>query len=355
MLLAGTGLTVQVRGTRHTPYEVMVLSRSRIASAEIAQRRKEAEHAAAEARRAERARQKIRAEESTRQYFADRAADARHRTRRLEARVEELRTILERGRRRAPRIDLGGLREQFQQPAPDLSSVGWRPTPPDWSRYEPPPPSVLDRVAGAAARHRRQLEAARAAYGRAVADHERAEAERQRRFADARQRYAAQLAQERLRVDEHNRAVDAFAAALRRREPDAVGGYLRMVLDAVPLPRDFPRAVAVDGSVVRFRLPGPEVVPAARAVRYDEATDELREIPRPAAEIATLHRLVVAQVVLLCLRDVFAADPGLDLVTFQGQGVDVRVGRGVFEGLLARGSAPEIVLDELRTSLRRAS
>lgn len=329
------------------------MSRSRIASVEIAVRKKEAEHAAAEARRAERARQKIRAEESTRQYFAERAADARHRTDRIEARVQELRTILERGLRRSPRIDLGGLREQFRQPAPDLSSVGWRPAPPEWSRYEPPPPSVLGRLGRAG--HQRQVEAARAAYEQAVADHERAEAERQRRFADARQRYAAQLAQERLRVDEHNRAVDAFAAALRRREPDAVGRYQRMVLSAVPLPRDFPRAVDADGSVVRFRSPGPEVVPAACAVRFDEATDELREIPRPAGEIAALHRLVVAQVVLLCLRDLFAADPELAAVTFDGAGAGVRTRRAAVEGVLARGLPPEEALDELRTPLRRAS
>ena len=335
------------------------MSRSRIASVEIAVRRKEQEQAAAEARAADRARRKIRDEEATRQYFADRAADARRRTRQVGARVDELRTILDRGLRRTPRIDLAGLREQFHQPAPDLGSVGWRAARPEWSRFEPP--SVLGRVVGTA-RHQRRLAAARESHAAAVADWEKAEAERERRFADARRRYASRLATERLRVDEHNRSVDAFAAAWRRREPDAVGRYLAMVLDAVPLPRTFPRAVSVDGTAVRVELPGPEVVPAVREFRYDAATDEQPEVPRPGAEVAALHRSVVAQVVLLCLRDLFAADPGLDAVTFHGHvaaealvSVDVR--RGVFLPLLGRGLPAEAALAELGAdpSLRRAS
>lgn len=336
------------------------MSRSRIASAEIAERRKEQEQAAAEARRIERARRKIRDEDATRKYFADRAADARHRSRQAEARIDELRTILDRGLRRTPRIDLAGLREQFHQPAPDLGSVGWRATPPDWSRFEPAP-SVLGRVVGAA-RYQRQLADARASYAAAVADYEKAEAERQRRFADARQRYASRLAEERLRVDEHNRSVDAFVAAWRRREPDAVGRYLAMVLDSVPLPRGLPRAVSVAETVVRFSLPGPDVMPAVREFRYDPGTDERAEIPRSAEEIAALHRLVVAQIVLLCLRDLFAADPGLDSVTFHGYAaggsvVSVTPQRAAFSQLLARGLPPEVALAELAadTSLRRAS
>jgi restriction system protein len=284
----------------------MAMPRSRIASVEIVERRKEWAQAAAEARRIERVRRKIRAEEATRQYFAERAADAQRRTRQIEARVDELRTILDRGLRRVPRIDLAGLREQPCQPAPDLGSVGWRAVAPDWSRYEPEPPSVLGRVVGVA-RYERQLAIARASFEQAVAEYEKAEAERQRRFAAARQRYAAQLAEERLRVDEHNRSVDAFAAAWQRREPDAVSRYLAMVLDAVPLPDTFPQVVTADGEAVRFQLPGPDVVPAVCEIRYDPTTDEQPEIRRPAGEVAALYRLVVAQVVLLCLRDLFAA------------------------------------------------
>ncbi|HEV7655971.1 MAG TPA: hypothetical protein VGP36_14745 [Mycobacteriales bacterium] len=337
------------------------MSRSRIASVEHAEWRQEHERAAAEARRAERASRKARLERATQQYLAERAAEAERRTRRVDAQVTELRTVLEHGLRHNPRIDLAALREQFAQPAPDLSSVGWRPFPPDWSRYEPSTPSVLGRVVSGA-RHQQQLAAARTRYEKALVDYERAEHDRQRRFADARARYAAQVAEERLRVDEHNRSVDAFASALRRREPDAVDRHLAMVLDAVPLPEDFPHRVEVGGSVARFELPDPSVVPSVRGFRYDQATDELVEIWRPAEEVAELYRLVLAQVALLCLRDVFAADPGLESVTFHGavrgeRLVAVRTRREPLERALARDLRPVEALSTLdsEAELRWAS
>jgi len=164
-----------------------------------------------------------------------------------------------------------------------------------------------------------------------MTEYERAEAGRQLRIEEARRRYATRVAEERRRVEEHNRRVDAFVAALRRREHGAVARFLGMVLDAEPLPASFPRSTQVSWPpgaswpVVRFALPGPEVVPAAAAVRYHRPTDEPRELPRPADEVAALHRSVLAQVVLLCLRDLFVADARLDAVTFVGQvgGVEV--------------------------------
>jgi restriction system protein len=335
----------------------MAMARSRTASAEYEQRRKELEADAAEARRAERAARKQRAEQAAQQYFADRAAEAGRRSRALGGRVAELRSLLERGLRRNPRIDLAGLRAEFSQPAPDLGAVGWRAIPPEWSRYEPPPPSVVGRLAGGA-RYRQQLAAARAAYEAAKADHERAEAERQLRFDEARRRYVTELAEERRRVEEHNRQVDGFVGALRRREPAAVARYLEMVLDAVPLPASFPRAVEVSWPAgrsypaVRFELPGAEVVPAVREVRYHPPTDELRELPRPADEVAALHRSVLAQVALLCLRDLFVADPGLEAVTFAGHvrgatvvRVDTR--RPAVEALAGMDLPPDAALSAL--------
>ena len=306
------------------------MARPRFASVEYSERRRQLDAVAAEARRAERATRKHRAERAAQQYFADRAAEADGRSRALAERVAELRSILERGLRRNPRIDLAGMRAEFTPPAPDLAAVGWRAIPPDWSRYEPQRPSVVGRLAGNA-RYRRQLAEAQAAYEEAKAGYERAEAERQQRFEEARRRYVTQLAEERRRVEDHNGRVDAFAAALGRREPAAVSRYLGMVLDAEPLPASFPHSAEVSWPagaswpVVRFELPGPDVVPAAAAVRYHRPTDELRERARPADEVAALHRSVLAQLVLLCLRDVFVADPGLDAVTFVGhaRGVDV--------------------------------
>jgi restriction system protein len=348
----------------------MAMARPRSASVEYAERRKQLEAAAADARRADRVTRRRRAERAAQQYFADRAAEAEERSRALADRVAELRSILAGGLRRNPRIDLTRMRAEFTQPAPDLGAVGWRAIPPDWSRYEPPPPSVADRLAGNA-RYRRRLADARAAYEAAMGEYERAEAERQLRFEQARHRYVAQLAEERRRVEEHNRRVDAFAAGLRRREPAAVARFLGLVLDAEPLPAAFPRSAEVSWPsgaswpVVEFGLPGPEVVPAAAAVRYHRPTDELRELARPPDEVAALHRSVLAQVVLLCLHDLFVADPGLDAVTFVGhvRGVEViRVDtrRPAVEALAGLDLPPDAALATLsildpRAELRWAS
>jgi hypothetical protein len=94
------------------------------------------------------------------------------------------------------------------------------------------------------------------------------------------------------------------------------------------------------------------VVPAVRAVRYDRPTDELRELPRPADEAAALYRSVVAQVVLLCLRDLVVADPALAAVTFVGQVrgaevVRVSTHRDAVQQLAGRDLLPEIALATL--------
>jgi hypothetical protein len=77
--------------------------------------------------------------------------------------------------------------------------------------------------------------------------------------------------------------------------------------------------------------------------------DELWELPRPAGEVDELYREVVAQLALLCLRDLFAADPGLDVISFHGlvhgtELVGVTTGRGPVERMLARElPAPEVL------------
>jgi restriction system protein len=317
------------------------MASSRTASVEFELRRREQEQAAAEARREQRVLRKAAAERATAQYHADRAADARRRTRELDERVAELRGVLARGLRRTAGLDLDGLRRQVVLPPLDLSHVGWAAAPPDWGRYEPAPPTGIGRLVGRG-RYERSVAAARAAYEEAVDAHARAEADRQRRFAEARARHRGQVAAARQRVSEHNRTVDGFAAALRARDPEAICHHLELVLDMVPLPRRFPRGLAVgwdgDRPAVRFALPGPEVVPGALAIRYNRDDDELHVLPRPYEEAAELYRLVLGQVVLLCLRDAFAADAALEAIRFDGEVrgrtvVSARVRRSALEGL----------------------
>jgi restriction system protein len=173
-----------------------------------------------------------------------------------------------------------------------------------------------------------------------------------RRFADARARHRAAVAAARREVEEHNLAVDDFLVALADRHPDAVCHYLELALQGILLPPSFPRGGEVrwsgDRPAVRIPLPGPDVVPVAAAVRYDQGDDELHVLPRPAEEVTELYRLVLGQVVLLCLRDLFGADPGLRAVALTGEVrgrvlVSVRVERAAFAELDLRSAS----LDQL--------
>lgn len=317
------------------------MAQTRTASHEAAIRAKEEAAIAAQTALALEAARKSADRRAREEYLVERAADAERRTARLDARVEQLLSVLARGLRRDPRLDPRTLRREPERLPLDLTSIGWPTAPPDWSWYEPEPPVGLGRLRGQA-RHRQQLAAARQAYERDLAAHERLEADRRVRFAEARRRHATELARARREVERHNRAVDEFTARLAERDPDAVADLLTMVLDRVPLPSEFPLAAEVtcglrgELAVVRVELPGAEVVPAERAVRYVAADDELWEVPRPAAEVAELHRLVIGQIGLLCLRDLFAADPGLGSVALTGyvRATDLATGRRRYPTML---------------------
>ena len=295
------------------------MARSVTASHEIAIRRKQREADEAAARAAAEVAFRAADAAARRQYPVDRAEDAGRRTAELRHRVELLSTLLARGLRRPAGVDLAGLRRRVNPPPLDLSGLGWPGTPPDPTRYEPARPSPL----GGEARYRRELAEARAELERARAAYELAEGQRRERLADARRRHAAQLAAERRSVEEHNRAVDEFLTALGRRDPVAVAHHLELALERTALPAGFPRAVEVaaagERAAVRVALPPRDVLPAAAAIEYDEAEDELHEVPRPAAELDALHDLVLDQVALLVLRDVFGTDPGLHRVALHGE------------------------------------
>lgn len=320
-------------------------------------------------RKAAEAAQKAAERAAKQQYLAARGAEADRRTRELEARVEVLRTVLTRGLSRSARIEPSALRRRVAVPALDLGLLAVPISRPEWSDFAPPSPSAMGRLFGGETRYQRGLEEARGAFEQAQAAHAQQESERQGRVVAARQQHNARLAAAQRDVDEHNRSVDAFATAFRQREREAVERYLGMVLSAVPLPSDFPRTAEVtynpqgEQVVVRFELPGPGVTPAVRAVQFVQTKDEQRELPRPPKEIGELYRLVVSQVALLCLRDVFDADPAVQAVALNGHVwatnpatgrreypclISLSVEREAFKQLVLREVQPEVCLRYLR-------
>jgi restriction system protein len=341
----------------------------RSSATEYEQWRRQQEREAERQRKAVDAAQRALDRANREHYQAARLHEAERLTAELHERVSELRTLLVRGLSRSARLDLERLRRQVTVPPFDPGQLGWPLPQPDWSQFDPPQPSVLGRFFGGDDRYQRRLDEARGEFERARAVHAQLETNRQHQLADLQRQHDARVAEAQQDVDEHNRAIEEFADNLRSRDQQAVERYLGMVLSAVPLPSGFPRTGEVtynplgEQAAVRFELPGPEVVPTTREVQYIKSKDDIRELTRPGKEIAELYRLVVSQVALLCVRDIFESDSQLATLAFNGHVratnpatghreypclISLNIEREALEELVLRDVRPEVCLRHLR-------
>ncbi|MGK5640880.1 restriction endonuclease [Streptomyces sp. URMC 126] len=226
-------------------------------------------------------------------YRQAREAEARRRTEELEARVAELEGLLRTGCA-APAFSAARLTEPEVLEPFNPGHLGVPAPLPDPARYG----------FGRRSQYERDLRAA-----------QEAEALRQRQLAGYRQQYdqwaAARLAQ----IRQHNAGVAELVAALRAGDPDAVVEYFSAALySSSAWPEEFPHQVSAaydPGArqlVMEWELPGFEVVPEVKAVRYMPTADQEKETARPVTQRRALYRDVVAQCVLLAVRELFAAD-----------------------------------------------
>ncbi|KOG59669.1 restriction endonuclease [Streptomyces griseoflavus] len=322
------------------------------------QRRQEAQRRAGEQARRDQERQQRDTEramarmqrERQAAYRQQREADARRRTEELEARMAELSGLLADGCR-APAFTPAALRrpEHVEPFAPGRLAV---PVPmPDPSAYQPQGSGW-----GLGGGGRRAQEEARVRYERDWHAAQAAEAQRLRQLEDYRRQYDQWAAGQLAEVRSHNTAVEDLLKGLRDGDPEAVVEYFSAALYATGRPQGFPRRVraaydpAVRQLVLDWELPGFDVVPEAKAVRYMYAADQDKDVARPVTQRRTAYRDVLAQSVLLVLHDLFAADTSgaLDSVTVNGfvDDVDPATGRPA-QIFLATVSAPRAAFEQL--------
>jgi restriction system protein len=294
-----------------------------------------------------------------------RREEAKRRTAELEEQVARLAEILRAGLERPAGIDLDSLHRSPDQPAFDPGPLGKAAPEPTETDFAP---SRLAGAWGGRASKERRAAAARDAHQQARKKWEAAERERKEKLAEAERAHEAQLAGKRVEVDRYNSRIARIIAGLRDREPEAVESFLRTVLRRVPLPAGFPRRAEVryvpydEQIAVRMVVPGPDVVPQVGGYECEPPRWEVREIPRTDEEVEELYELVLAQVALLVVRDVFEAEPRLDSVRFQGlvDSVDPATGqpdlpcvirldvdREAFEGLDLDEVSPVDALEQL--------
>ncbi|MCX4982430.1 restriction endonuclease [Streptomyces sp. NBC_00572] len=323
----------------------------------VAQRQREGQHQAVlrqqrDAERVQRAHERDVARMQREQraaYRQQRDADALRRTQELDARVRVLEGLLAAGCR-APAFSVEALRRGEDVEPFSPGPLG-EPVPmPDQRFYQP--------EAAWTASGRAQAERdARARFERDWYTAQAAEARRVEQLAAYRRAYDEWAAGRLAEIRAHNSGVAGTEAALTGGDPETVVEFFSAVLfSSAGWPEGFPREVSAAydrggrGFVLDWDLPGYDIVPEAKGAKYLPSTDQEKEVPRPVTQRRALYRDVLAQSVLLVVRELFAADRfgALGRVALNGYvgGVDPATGlasrvcvasvvveRGVFERL----------------------
>nr|MDT0657508.1 restriction endonuclease [Micromonospora sp. DSM 115978] len=295
----------------------------------------EADHAREAAVRAAAANER----ERKRLYAEARAARVAAANADIESRLEELDGLLATTLAVDDHIDLNRLKERVSLPEFNPGKLDVPLKPPEWNRFEPPPPGSLGKVFGGEARYQQQLAAARDAFNQARAKHAAAETDRRRRLAAARRAYQAHCERLAAQIAARNSEIDRFGAALAAAEPNAVVEYFGLVLGNSVYPDNFPqryRLAYVPESrqiVVEYQLPTIDVIPTVREHRYEPASDEVLTTPRPTQEIRERYADTLGQITLRTVHELFEADRSrlVETIVFNGvvDSVDPRTGRSV--------------------------
>ncbi|MET3987169.1 restriction endonuclease [Streptomyces sp. PvR034] len=242
-------------------------------------------------------------------YRQYRDAEARRLTEGLEAQVASLQGLLGQGCA-APAFRIAALRRPEQVEAFNPGELA-RPVP-----MPEPHQFPVQTGWGIGAGRRAQAEAdAHARYTQAWHAAQAAEAQRQQQLAAYRAQYDRWAGGQLGEIRAHNTGIAELAASLRAGDPESAVEYFSAALYASSgWPEELPRALSAaydPGArqlVLDWELPGFDVVPTAKSVRYMPSTDQDKESPLPVGQRRALYRDLLAQCTLLVLRDLFEAD-----------------------------------------------
>ncbi|MEU9162390.1 restriction endonuclease [Streptomyces sp. NPDC048424] len=239
-----------------------------------------------------------------------REAEARRRTEQIDAEVAVLQGLLVTGCR-APAFRMASLvRPEHLEPF----NPGALAQPVPMPRIEQFQQQSSGWTLGSS--HRAQAEReAHARYTQAWQAANAAESQRQQQLAAYRQQYDRWAAEQLAGVRAHNSGLSELAGALRAGDAEAVVEYFSAALyTSTAWPEALPRQVAAAYDpaarqlVLDWELPGYPVVPEARSVQYLPSTGQDKVKPRPATERRAIYRDLLAQSMLLVLRELYAAD-----------------------------------------------
>lgn len=265
--------------------------------------------------RAARAREQLADQkERARLYAASRAEDVAADNAQLEADVAALENVLASTLDVDDFLDLEGLKQPLVLPQFDPAVAGTVRPAPQLEQFLPDAPSGLGRAFGGAARHQERTQQAHAAFERAAAAHQVQVQAHAARLEAARREHDAEIRRLTVLHREQTDQVVELQRGLAAGLPDAVVGYLDLVLEAAAYPDGFPHAWRLAYApetrqlVVEYELPSREVVPAAKAHRYVKSSDTVTPVARSQAQVRSLYTSVVAQTALRVVHEVLESD-----------------------------------------------
>ena len=282
-----------------------------------ARQERDAARSARDAQRAQAARARERLvdqKERVRLYALSRAEDVAADNAQLELDVAALESVLAATLDVDDFLDLEALKQPLLLPQFDPRVAGAVRPAPQLHEFLPDAPSGLGRAFGGAARHQERLRQAHAVFEQAAAAH-RVQLQTQATALEAaRRRHNAEVTR---LTGEHRQQIEQITELQRNLAaglPDAVIGYLDLVLETAVYPDGFPHAWRLAYTpetrqlVVEYELPVREVVPAAKAFRYVKSSDTVVPVARSQAQVRTLYTSVVAQTVLRVVHEVLESD-----------------------------------------------
>ena len=124
----------------------------------------------------------------------------------------------------------------------------------------------------------------------------------------------------------HNRKIDDLKDRYRKKDPEAVEQYCRLVLDNSPYPDTFPSSFEIDYNadtrllIVEFSLPPVESLPTLVEVKYVASRGELKESHLSDVQLAKVFDMTMYRITLRTLYELFVADKSdaIDAVVFNG-------------------------------------
>lgn len=243
----------------------------------------------------------------------------------LEEEVEALQGLLAAALSRDDLITFSALKRPASVPPWEHADLEQAEPAPVLEEFMPLPPAGWSKMLGKGKREQAVADG-RARYEQAVEAHRLREEQRSRALASARADWQATVALRQAEAKNQHEEIDAFEAAYRRGELDAVVSYCRMVLEASRYPGEFPQRLKLAyvpesrQVVVEYELPTVDVVPAVRAYRYVKVSDTIAEAARPRAQIKALYASAVAQIALRTVHEVLNSDLAghIDTIVFNG-------------------------------------